>query len=83
MVGRELLSARFVSEANLYLILSAVPYGNYGCRGGNMYDAFLYIVANDGVDTDSSYPYRGQVKSLAHTCMYWPPAIDSGAMSIN
>ena len=26
-----------------------------------MYDAFLYIVANDGVDTSSSYPYQGQV----------------------
>ena len=26
-----------------------------------MYDAFLYIVANDGVDTADSYPYQGQV----------------------
>ena len=26
-----------------------------------MYDAFLYVVANDGVDTASAYPYRGQV----------------------
>ena len=38
-----------------------VPYGNHGCKGGNMYDAFLYIVANDGIDTASSYPYGGKV----------------------
>ena len=28
-----------------------------------MYDAFLYIVANDGIDTSSSYPYKGKVGS--------------------
>ena len=26
-----------------------------------MYDAFLYIVANEGIDTSSSYPYKGKV----------------------
>ena len=40
-----------------------VPYGNYGCRGGNMYDAFLYIVANEGIDTSDSYPYKGKVQA--------------------
>jgi hypothetical protein len=29
-----------------------------------MYDAFLYIVANDGVDTSSAYSYRGQVRGV-------------------
>ena len=38
-----------------------VPYGNHGCQGGNMYDSFLYIVANEGIDTSSSYPYKGKV----------------------
>ena len=34
-----------------------------------MQDAFMYIVANDGVDTASSYPYIGQVRmeSVTHT----------------
>ena len=40
---------------------NVVPYGNLGCKGGNMYDAFLYIVANDGIDTSSAYPYKGKV----------------------
>ena len=30
-----------------------------------MYDAFLYIVANDGVDTASYYPYQGQVSGVS------------------
>ena len=30
-----------------------------------MYDAFLYIVANDGIDTSSAYAYRGQVRALS------------------
>lgn len=38
-----------------------VPYGNHGCKGGNMYVAFKYIVANEGVDTESSYPFVGKV----------------------
>ena len=48
---------------NVHLVcVFLVPYGNLGCKGGNMYDAFLYIVANDGVDTSSAYPYQGQVR---------------------
>ena len=43
------------------MYMATVPYGNLGCKGGNMYDAFLYIVANDGIDTSSSYPYKGKV----------------------
>ena len=26
-----------------------------------MYNTFLYIVSNDGVDTSSSYPFKGKV----------------------
>ena len=45
-------------------IHSAVPYGNHGCKGGNMYVAFLYVVANEGVDDGGSYPFRGKVKFM-------------------
>ena len=27
-----------------------------------MYDAYLYIIANDGIDTESSYTYQEQVR---------------------
>lgn len=39
----------------------AVPYGNYGCSGGTVAKAFKYVIANDGIDSQSSYPYVGRV----------------------
>ena len=47
-----------------FIFQCTVAYGNRGCRGGNMYDAFLYIVANNGIDTYDSYKYQGQVRSI-------------------
>ena len=44
------------------IYLPAVPYGNHGCQGGNMYNTFLYIVSNDGVCTADSYPFKGKVR---------------------
>ena len=39
-----------------------VAYGNHGCIGGNMYNAYQYILANEGLDTSLGYPYRGRVR---------------------
>ena len=55
------------NSLNIYLniyYLSIVAHGNRGCKGGNMYDAHLYIIANEGIDTESSYKYQGQVGSI-------------------
>lgn len=44
---------------HLYLLL--VPYGNHGCSGGDTYTAIKYVVDNGGIDTESTYGFKGKV----------------------
>ena len=42
----------------------SVEYGDYSCEGGLMDNAFKYIAANNGLDTEECYPYRAHVRPL-------------------
>lgn len=49
------------------LLDCSVHLGNRGCMGGYLSRAFLYIIQNNGIDSNNFYPYEHKVQTHTRT----------------
>ncbi|KAH7937831.1 hypothetical protein HPB49_016579 [Dermacentor silvarum] len=74
-------TGKLVSLSEQNLVDCSTSFGNNGCEGGLMDNAFKYIKANKGIDTEMIYPYNG-TDGVCHFVKSGVGATDSGFVDI-
>uniref|UniRef100_UPI003AAB3B46 cathepsin S-like isoform X1 n=1 Tax=Centroberyx gerrardi TaxID=166262 RepID=UPI003AAB3B46 len=52
------------------LVDCSTKYGNHGCNGGFMSNAFQYVIKNQGIESDAAYPYMARPGQCRYNSNY-------------